>query len=266
MPEGAGSVPAWLRASHPVILSGDVAVVTGAGAGLGQAIARGLAAAGAAVFCADIDGTAAQTTADAITASGKLARAAACDVTDTAACASVARLAEEAFGRVTILVNCAGVARPVALDAENFDARYEETMSVNVKGSLNMVRALLGQLRNGGGSILNMASLAAFVAGSASVPYGTSKGAVRQMTQFLARDFAPYGVRVNALAPGVMETPMTAAVRADPIRTGKTLARTLLGRFGRADEVVGPALFLCSPMASYVTGVILSVDGGYVAN
>lgn len=266
MPEGERAVPPWLDSSRPVILAGDVAVVTGAGAGLGQAIARGLAAAGAGVFCVDINGAAAQATADAITASGNLARAAACDVTDTAACASVARLAQESLGRVTILINCAGVARPVALDAENFDVQYEATMGVNVKGSLNMVRALLEQLKSGGGSILNMASLAAFVAGAASVPYGASKGAVRQMTQFLARDFAPYGVRVNALAPGVMETPMTVGVRADRARAEKTLARTLLGRFGRADEVVGPALFLCSPMASYVTGVTLPVDGGYVAN
>ena len=138
-------------------------------------------------------------------------------------------------------------------------------MDVNVNGIFNVVHANLPALRQTRGSIINVASIASFVGVADTLGYSPSKGAVKLFTQALARELATDGIRVNAIAPGVIETPMTQSTRDDPERLAGFLKRTPLGRVGQAEELVGPVVFLASPMASYVNGVILPVDGGYLA-
>ena len=128
-----------------------------------------------------------------------------------------------------------------------------------------MVRAFRAQLESTGGSIVNLASIMSVSAGPGLPAYIASKGAVAQLTKALAHELAPRGVRVNALAPGVIDTPMTEVTRGNEAAIGKFMMHTPLGRVGQPEEVVGPALFLASGMSSYITGVVLPVDGGYLA-
>jgi len=136
---------------------------------------------------------------------------------------------------------------------------------VNLNGSFNMIHAFLGALRATRGVIINVGSIASFAGVGATLGYSPSKGGVKMMTQAMARDLAPDGIRVNAIAPGVIETPMTQYTRDDPGRLASFMQRIPLGRVGQPEDLVGPAVFLASPMAEYVTGVSLPVDGGYLA-
>jgi len=138
-------------------------------------------------------------------------------------------------------------------------------MSVNSDGPMFLVRAFLDQLRQTKGRIVNLGSIMSVSAGPSLVAYAASKGAVLQMTMALAHDLAPDGIRVNAIAPGVIDTPMTEATRNNPDAIGRFMAHTPLQRTGKPEELVGPILFLASTMSSYVTGVLLPVDGGYLA-
>lgn len=244
---------------------GEVAVVTGAGRGNGRAIALGLAREGARVAVCDIDGATAQDTADEIVRRGGEAVGAALDVSDAAACRAFAALVEERLGATAILVNNAGIIRRLPIGEADFDAGWERIFQVNVDGTRNMVRALLPQLRATRGRIVNLASIMAAIAGPGLAAYAASKGAILQFTKGLAHDLAPDGIRVNAIGPGVIATPMTEATRADEAAIGRFMAHTPLGRVGQPDELVGPVLFLASAMSSYVTGVLLPVDGGYLA-
>jgi NAD(P)-dependent dehydrogenase (short-subunit alcohol dehydrogenase family) len=136
---------------------------------------------------------------------------------------------------------------------------------VNVMGGFNILHACLPALRKSRGCVINIASAAAFIAQRNCLGYSGSKGAVKMMTQSMAVDLAKDGIRVNAIAPGVIETPMTAATRDDPARLQAFMARTPLGRMGQPDEIAQPAVFLASDMASYITGVTVPVDGGMLA-
>ena len=141
----------------------------------------------------------------------------------------------------------------------------DRVMDVNVNGIFNVVHAWLPALRQTRGTIINVASIASFVGVADTLGYSPSKGAVKLFTQALARDLASDGIRVNAIAPGVIETPMTASTREDPDRLAGFMKRTPLGRVGQPEELIGPVIFLASSMASYVNGVILPVDGGFLA-
>lgn len=247
------------------VLAGEVAVVTGAAQGNGRAIALGLAKAGAAVAVADINGTGAQAVAAEIIAAGGKAFGAALDVSDAAACAAFAASAENALGApCSVLVNNAGIIRRVAIDDPDYDRHWLETLTVNVTGMKNMTRALLPQLRKTKGRIVNLGSINSFATGPRATTYTASKGAVLQFTRALAAELAPEGIRVNGIAPGVIDTPMTEATRADPAAIGRFMAHTPMGRTGKPEELVGPVLFLASEMSSYVTGAMLPVDGGYL--
>jgi len=248
------------------LLNGDVAVITGAAQGNGAAIARGLAAAGAAVLLCDMNETGAKAEADRIKAEGGRAEGLALDVTDRAACASFADRAREVFGNVSILVNNAGITRRTAPHEADFLNHLDAQIAVNLNGTANMVVALLSQLKATGGRVVNIGSIASFVAYRNSASYAASKGGVLQLTKALACDLATEGVRVNGIAPGVIATPMTEGTRANPEAMERFMAHTPMGRVGQPEELVGPVLFLASRLSSYVTGAMLPVDGGYLAN
>ncbi|WP_185804991.1 SDR family NAD(P)-dependent oxidoreductase [Pontivivens nitratireducens] len=248
------------------LLKGDVAVITGAAQGNGAAIARGLAAAGAAVLLCDMNETGAKAEADRIKAEGGRAEGLALDVTDRAACASFADRAKEVFGNVSILVNNAGITRRTAPHEADFLNHLDAQVAVNLNGTANMVVALLSQLKATGGRVVNIGSIASFVAYRNSASYAASKGGVLQLTKALACDLASEGVRVNGIAPGVIATPMTEGTRANPEAMERFMAHTPMGRVGQPEELVGPVLFLASRLSSYVTGTMLPVDGGYLAN
>jgi NAD(P)-dependent dehydrogenase (short-subunit alcohol dehydrogenase family) len=244
---------------------GEVAVVTGAGAGMGRAVATRLAGEGAKVVVAELDAERGSDVAAKIRNAGGDAVAVPVDVSQTA---DVMRLFDEAvkaFGTVDILVNNAGiaVARPLL---EYTDADWDRQMGVNVKGvffcAQAAARIMVPRRR---GRIVNFASTSAFVSSSKpEVAYDTSKGAVRQMTVSMAAELAPHGIRVNAVAPGTTSTEMTKAALATEEGMAWQLARIPMGRVGRPDDVAAAVLFLCSADASYVTGHTLVVDGGWL--
>jgi NAD(P)-dependent dehydrogenase (short-subunit alcohol dehydrogenase family) len=246
-------------------VSGSVAVVTGAGQGNGRAIALGLARAGARVALCDVDRERAEDTAEAIRAAGGEALADVCDVSDHAAATAFAARVERELGRASILVNNAGIIRRQPLSDPGFAEGWDATFRVNVDGTRNMVLAFAGQLEATAGRIVNVASIMAQTAGPGIAAYVASKGAIGQFTKALAHEFAPKGVRVNAIAPGVIDTPMTTTTRANEAAIARFMAHTPMARTGQPEELVGPVLFLASDMSSYVTGAILPVDGGYLA-
>ncbi|MBO9112654.1 MULTISPECIES: glucose 1-dehydrogenase [Rhizobium/Agrobacterium group] len=247
-------------------IQGAVAVVTGAAQGNGKAIAIGLAAAGAKVACCDIQETAVQAVVDEIKSQGGDAVAVALDVTKTESCFAVAAAIEMALGPVSILVNNAGIIRRTAPESETFANDWDAVLAVNATGVMQMILAFLPQLKTTRGRIVNLASIMSVSAGPGLSAYAASKGAVLQLTKALSHDLAKHGIRVNAVAPGVIETPMTVATRENPEAIGRFMAHTPLGRPGKPEELVGPILFLCSAASSYVTGALLPVDGGYLAS
>lgn len=247
-------------------ITGAVALVTGAAQGNGKAIAIGLARAGAKVIVCDIQDEAVVSVAKDIKAEGGEAIGLALDITNRENCAEVAAAARAAFGApVKILVNNAGIIRRTVPDSETFTADWDAVMAVNATGQINVVMALLPQLKEAKGRIINLGSIMSVAANPGLVAYAASKGAVLQMTKALAHDLAEFGVRVNAIAPGVIETPMTVATRENPEAIGRFMAHTPLKRPGKPEELVGPVLFLASDASSYVTGALLPVDGGYLA-
>ena len=240
-------------------------LVTGAGRGLGAAIALGFARQGAAVIVADVDAALAAATVQAIRAAGGKAADAVLDVTDAAAVRDFAQRSATEHGNLDILINNAGISARAPFDDPKTPEIWERLMSVNLQGTFNVTHAFVEQLKATRGAIVNLCSIVAYGCSISTAGYVVSKGGVRSFTEVLARDLAPHGVRVNAVAPGLMETEMTAGQRAQAQGTGWYMQRAPMARAGRADEIVGPVLFLASDMASYVNGVVLPVDGGYLA-
>jgi len=252
------------------LLHNHIAVVTGAGSGIGRAIALGYAREGAGIAVLDIDGeTAAKTAAD-IRDSGGKAHAFALDVRDGAACREVAAKVAKELGAVSVLVNNAGINRRNAFTADP-DAvikDWQDIMAVNLNGLFNVTHAFLGALRGAKGRIVNIASIQSFmhVRTPNSPAYTTSKHGVLGFTRALAAELGKDGVRVNAIGPGLIETPLNAQARANnPDLVKIFLDHTPLGRTGRPEDIVGPAIFLASDMSAYVTGAIVMADGGYRA-
>jgi len=254
----------------PGLLQTHIAVVTGSGSGIGRAIALGFAREGAELAVLDIDGeTAAKTAADIRDAGGK-AQAFTLDVTDRMACREIAAKVASEVGPVSILVNNAGINRRNAFTADP-DAvikDWQDIMAVNLNGLFNVTHAFLGALRAARGRIVNIASIQSFVHVRTpnSPAYTTSKHGVLGCTRAVAAELGKDGVRVNAIGPGLIEAPLNATVRANNPELVKIfLDHTPLGRAGKPDDIVGPAIFLASDLSAYVTGAIVMADGGYRA-
>lgn len=249
------------------LLAGRLALVTGAGRGNGAAIAQAMARAGARVVVTDIDLDAAQATAQAIereTAQGQ-AFALRLDTTDAEACNALAEMVAARAGEVKVLVNNAGVLLRGNLNRPEARGNWQRTLDVNVNGPFNVCCAFLPQLRRQKGAIVNVASIHAFVAPPISLAYVSSKGAIAQFTKGLATELAADGVRVNAVAPGIIDTPMAFPRGGADQLEERFLARIPLRRVGRPEEVAAPCVFLASDAASYITGAVIPVDGGYLA-
>ncbi len=245
-------------------LDGKVALVTGAGTGIGAAIAKALGRAGADVACHARGDGAAETSAE-IRALGRRSIALSADLSDRAAQDALVGEAVGTLGRIDILVNNAGmIRRAPAVDATDED--WDLVLEVNLSAPFRLARRV-GKLMlaEGGGRIVNIASLLSFQGGILVPAYAASKGGVAQFTKALANEWASKGVNVNAIAPGYIATNNTAALRADPTRSRQILERIPAGRWGEPDDIAGAAVFLCSDAARYVTGHVLLVDGGWMA-
>lgn len=244
------------------LLLGKLALITGAASGIGQAISVAYAEAGARVIVTDLTGEACVTTLARVRAAGGEGWSYALDVTDSDASYALAELVQREIGELDILVNNAGVIIREGIDSPRAHANIRRVMDVNLFGTFNVIHAWLPALRKTRGCIINIASGAALTAHAGALGYSASKGAVKMLTQSMAADLGPEGIRVNALAPGVIETPMTEVTRANPERLARFLVRIPAGRLGQPEELAGPAVFLASKLASYVNGVTLPVDGG----
>ena len=249
----------------PQVLSGRVALVTGAGQGNGKAIAKGLAKAGATVIVTDLNEANANAVAEEIRGSGGTSHAYKLDVTSPAECDALAVVVDNEVGSIDILVNNAGIIVREGLDSPKVASNLQRTLDVNVMGTFQPTHSWLRALRKTKGVIINVGSIASTTGIPNVVGYSPSKGAVKMLTQALAVELAKDGIRVNAIAPGVIETPMTSYTREAPERLDKFMLRTPMARVGQPEELVGPVVFLASSMATYVTGVTLPIDGGFLA-
>ena len=230
--------------------SGKTVLVAGGTSGIGLALALAFRDAGAVVHATGAT--------EAEVASARTNAGIAFSSLDVRSDTAVNGFAQN-FEALGALVNCAGVnLRAAEFTPEGFDT----VLDINLSGAMRTAMAFRPRL--GGGAILNIASMFAFFGAPHAPAYAASKGGVAQLTKSLAIAFAAEGIRVNALAPGWIETAMTAVPRANPARNAELMARTPMGRWGTPDDLVAPALFLCSPLAGFITGVILPVDGGYL--
>lgn len=243
-------------------LDGKVAVVTGAGAGIGRAIAELFAGAGASVVASDLDGDAAAAVADGILAAGGQAASAACDVTAESDRDRVVTLATERFGGIDVLVNNAGGGGPKPFDMPMSDFEWAYQLNVFALFRLTQLCAPV-MARRGGGAVLNISSMAGQNTNSGMASYSSSKAAVNHLTRNIAYDLGPMGIRVNAIAPGAIRTHALSTVLTPEIEKAM-LRKTPLGRLGEPDDIGYAALFLCSPASAWVSGQILTVSGGGV--
>jgi 3-oxoacyl-[acyl-carrier protein] reductase len=245
-------------------LTGRTALVTGAGNGIGAAVAKACAAAGAAVLVTDIDKDAAQAVADEITAAGGTAGSAAFDVRDAAAAAVAAEQAAAlGSGTVHIVVNNAGAIAPAMVDKMTAE-QFADVLNIHVGGTFAVTQAVLPYLpEDGTGRVINVTSAAGLVGTIGQVNYGAAKAGIVGLTKSLAKELARRNITVNAVAP-LAATNMTAGIRANEKLAELTLARIPLRRWADPDEIAATFVFFASDAASYITGQVLPVDGGTV--
>ncbi|MEO8739279.1 MAG: glucose 1-dehydrogenase [Casimicrobiaceae bacterium] len=251
------------NAVNPFDLGGRLALVTGGGGGLGLAIARGLAVAGARVVVNGRNRDKLDIAVAALRAEGRVADAAAFDVADADAVAAGVAAIEKNYGQVDILVNNAAVNQRSALDAFSTD-EWHRLLGTNLDGPFFVSKAVIPAMRaRRRGKIINICSLASEIGRPNIVPYAVSKGGVQMLTRALAVELAPHNVQVNGIAPGFFKTDMNAPLIANAEFSSWVAKRTPAGRWGDPPEIAGAAVFLASDAAAYVTGHVLFVDGGF---
>jgi len=250
------------------LLERHIAAITGSGSGIGRAIALGYAREGAQVISLDMNGEAAAETAKAIGRAGGKAHSLVLDVRERDRCREIAAQIERNIGPISVLVNDAGINRRNAFtaDPEAVIQDWEDILATNLHGVFNVTHAFLSQLRATKGRVVNIGSIQSFmhVRTPNSPAYTSSKHGVLGFTRALAAELGKDGVRVNAIGPGFIETPLNEKVRAtNPDLVRIFLEHTPLGRAGKPEDIVGPAIFLASDLSSFVTGSIVMADGGY---
>jgi len=249
-------------------LEGKVALITGAGSGIGKLTAKLFASEGAKVVISDVVDDAGRATVEEIRADGGEAAFVHADVSNASDAKAMVRFAIDTFGGLHVMMNNAGIFHPQDDSVTNTpDDVWEKTIAINLKGVfLGCKYGIPAMLESGGGSIINIASFVAIVgAATPQIAYTASKGGVLAMTREIAVEFARKGVRANSLCPGPIETPLLQELLADPARRQRRLVHIPMGRFGQAQEIANAALFLASDESSLMTGAALVVDGGITA-
>jgi NAD(P)-dependent dehydrogenase (short-subunit alcohol dehydrogenase family) len=247
--------------------SGQVALVTGAASGMGLATARAFAEAGAAVVLADVDERALDTAIADLKGSGRQVLGVPCDVADEVQVAALVGQTVEAFGRLDMAFNNAGIQVPPSDAADEPGETFDRVTAINLRGVWNCLKHELRQMRSqGNGAIVNCSSLGGLVGLPARATYHAAKHGVIGLTKSAALEYAARGIRINAVCPGPIDTPMIREMWARGEGSESQAAADLpVGRTGKDDEIASAVLWLCSPGASFVIGVALPVDGGYTA-
>jgi NAD(P)-dependent dehydrogenase (short-subunit alcohol dehydrogenase family) len=246
---------------------GLVALVTGASSGIGLATAQAFAASGAAVVLADIDETAVSAAAAELAAAGHDVIGVKCDVADMDEVRVLVERVVKKFGRVDMAFNNAGIAGPSGKFLDETEEDFDRVNGINLRGIWTcMQQELLQMQKQGSGTIVNCSSLGGLVGQAGRAAYHGTKHGVIGLTKSVALEYAPSGIRINAVCPGVVETPMFSALGAISAEAMKQVVIDQpIGRLGRADEIAASVLWLCSPAASFVVGAALAVDGGFTA-
>ncbi len=244
-----------------------VALVTGAGSGIGLATARAFAEAGAAVALADVDEDAVRAAAEELASAGREAIAVRCDVTDEAEVAAMVERTVDTFGRLDAAFNNAGIHVAVEETADVDGADFDRVVAINLRGVFVCMKHELRRMRaQGSGAIVNCSSQSGFVGIPGLGAYTASKHGVIGLTKAAALEYAPRGIRINAVCPGTTETPMvTGLIEREPGRLDAVVADIPLGRMGKPEEIASAVLWLCSPGAGFMVGQALMPVGGYTA-
>jgi len=248
-------------------LHGQVALVTGAGSGMGRDTAQAFAAAGAAVVLADINENALRVATDELTAAGHQALAVTCDVSDEAQVVAVVDRTVDAFGSLDMAFNNAGIMISPSDAADEPAESFDRVTAINLRGVWTCMKHELRQMRaQGSGAIVNCSSLGGLVGLPGRASYHATKHGVIGLTKSAALEYAPRGIRINAVCPGTIQTPMVAdMIDKGELNIAEAVADQPIGRLGRGEEIAAAVLWLCSAGASFVLGVALPVDGGYTA-